>query len=100
MPKERFEHLHFLVEPLIKKQDTRFGKLIPTLDRLVIILRYLSSGCSQQNLSFNFSISGTTVSKIVAETCDTVYEAFAPIIQKRTEKKPVINTWICGTCRS
>ena len=54
MSKERFEHLRSLVEALIKKQDTRFRKSIPTRERLVITLRYLSSVCSQQNLNFKF----------------------------------------------
>ena len=79
MSKVRFEHLHFLVEPLIKKQDTRFRKLIPTSERLVITLRYLPSWCSQRNISFNFLISRKTVSKIVGENCDAIYEALAPI---------------------
>ena len=79
MSKVRFEHLHFLVEPLIKKEDTRFRKLIPTGERLVITLRYLSSSCSQRNISFNFLIGRTIVSKIVAEICEAIYEAFAPI---------------------
>ena len=79
MSKVRFENLHFLVEPLIKKQDARFRKLIPTGERLVITLRYLSSSCSQRNISFNFLIGRTIVSKIVAEICDAIYEVFAPI---------------------
>ena len=45
MSKERFEHLHSLVEPLIKKQDTRFRKPIPARERLVVTLCYLSSRC-------------------------------------------------------
>ena len=65
---ERFEHLHSLVEPLIKKQDTRIRKSTPTRERVVTTLRYLSSGCAQQSLSFNFLIDRTTASKIVAET--------------------------------
>ena len=63
----------------MKKQDRRFRKSIPTRERLVITLHYLSSGCLQQNLSFNFLIRRTTVSKFVAETCDAIYEALTPI---------------------
>ena len=77
--KERFEHLHSLVEQLMKKQDRRFRKSIPTRERLVITLHYLSSGCLQQNLSLNFLIRRTTVSEFVAETCDAIYEALTPI---------------------
>ena len=103
MSKERFEHLHSLVEPLIKKQDTMFRKPIPTRERLGIVLRYLSSGCSQQDLSFNLLISRTTVSKIVPETCDAIYEhlplsVYEHRIQRRNGKKSVINAWKCGTC--
>ena len=79
MSKEKFEHLDSLIERLIKKQDTRFRKSISTRERLIITLRYLCSGCSQQNLSFDFLISRTTISKIVAETCDAIHEALVPI---------------------
>ena len=98
MSKERFEHLHSLVEPLIKKQETRFRKSTLTRERLVITLHYLSSGCSQQNLNFSFLIGRTTVRKIVAETCDAIYEALAPIYLRppntKEEWKEIIDQYM------
>ena len=92
MSGERFEHLHFLVKSLINplsanptngqthSNNSKFRKSIPTRERLVITLRYFSSGCSQQNLSFNFLISRTAVLRFLAKTsCNAVYKGPSPI---------------------
>ena len=51
MSPEHFEHLFNLVGSLIPKQDTNYRKSIPQKKRLIITLRYLAEGCSQQALS-------------------------------------------------
>ena len=51
MSKERFDHLFSLVEHLIHKKDTYFRQAIPARERLVLTLRYLATGSSQQTLS-------------------------------------------------
>ena len=47
----------------------------------------MTSWCLQQNLSFNFLIGRTTVSKIAVETCAAVYEALAPIYLRPPNRK-------------
>ena len=50
MSKERFDHLLGLVREKITKKDTQMRDAITAEERLVITLRYLSSGMSQQDL--------------------------------------------------
>jgi len=48
-------------------------------ERLVITLRYLSSGMSQQDLCWNFRVGRTTVSKILNEVCIAIFDVPSPI---------------------
>ena len=75
MSPDRFNHLLSLVEPLIRKSDTRFRKSISASERLALTLRFLATGDSQQTLSYSFRIGKATVSKIVSETCEAIYSA-------------------------
>ena len=72
MSPDRFNHLLSLVEPLIRKSDTRFRKSISAGERLALTLRFLANGNSQQTLSYSFRV---TVSKIVSETYEVIYSA-------------------------
>ena len=71
MSPERFEYSFSLVVPLIVKPliDTNYRKSISPKKRLVITLRYLGEGCSQQALSLGFRVGKSTVSKILKEVC-------------------------------
>ena len=75
MSPDRFNHLLSLVEPLIRKSDTRFRKSISASERLALTLRILATGDSQQTLSYSFRIGKATVSKTVSETCEAIYSA-------------------------
>ena len=77
MSPELFEHLFNLVGPLIAKQDTNYRKSIPAEKRLVITLRYLAEGCSQQALSLSFRVDKSTVYKILREVCEALYTVVA-----------------------
>ena len=74
MSPERFQHLLGLVSPLITKKDTKMRAAITAEERLAVILRFLANGDSQQSLSFSFRMGKATVSKIVAETSEAIYE--------------------------
>ena len=76
MSPERFEHLFLMVASLITKQDTNYRKCIPARKRLVITLRYLAEGFSQQALSMTFQVGKSTACKIIKEVCDAIYEAY------------------------
>lgn len=73
MSPERFEHLLKLVGPSITKQDTIFRSSINAEQRLVVTLRFLACGEDQQTLSFSFRIAKSTISRIVSETTEAIY---------------------------
>ena len=78
MSKERFDHLLNLVRDKITKKDTRMREAISAEERLVITLRYLASGMSQQDLCWSFRVGRTTVSNILKEVCDAIFEVLSP----------------------
>ena len=79
MSKERFDHLLSLVKERITKKDTNMREAITAKERLVITLRYLSAGMSQQTLCYNFRVGRTTVSNIVSEVCTALYDELSPM---------------------
>ena len=75
---DRFNHLLFIVEPLIRKSDTMFRKSISASERPLALtwqLFLLATGASQQTLSYSFRIGRATVSKIVSKACQITYSA-------------------------
>ena len=75
MSPHRFDHLLSLVKDRIEKRNTRLRKAIPPEARLAITLRFLASGETQQSLSYSLRVGRQTLSKIVSETCEAIYEA-------------------------
>jgi len=74
MSPQRFEHLLSLVGPVIQKQNTHLRESISAEQRLVISIRFLSSGDAQQSLSYSFRLGKATISSIISETCIAIYE--------------------------
>uniref|UniRef100_UPI003AAFE7A5 uncharacterized protein n=1 Tax=Centroberyx gerrardi TaxID=166262 RepID=UPI003AAFE7A5 len=69
--------LHYLlgkVEPLIRKRDTKMRRAISARQRLSVTLRFLATGESFRSLSFQYRIGRTTISEIVMETCEALYD--------------------------
>ena len=73
MSPERFEHLLKLVEQLISKQKANFWKSISTGERLSITLRFFATGKSQQSLLFSDRMGKSTVSNMISEMWDPIY---------------------------
>ena len=65
-----------LMEPLVTKEDTNYRKSISPAEHLALTIRFLATGESQISLSFSFQIGKSTVSKIIAETCDALHPVF------------------------
>ena len=63
---ERFDHLLTLVREQIEKKNT---------GRLAITFRYLTSGETQQSLSYSYRIGRSTLSAIIVEICKAIYTA-------------------------
>ncbi|XP_071651414.1 uncharacterized protein [Temnothorax longispinosus] len=63
-----------LVGPFIVKQYV-VREPIPPETRLHITLRYLASGDSMTSISYAYRIGHNTVSKIISETCEAIWNA-------------------------
>jgi len=81
MSPERFQHLLALVEPFILKKPCRSRKPIAPAERLMVTLRYLATGDSQQSQSFAFRIGRSTLSSILRETCQAIWLALQDYIK-------------------
>ena len=79
MSKERFDHLLSLIRDRITKKNTQMREAITAGERLLVTLRYLATGMSQQTLCYNFRIGRTTASNIIREVCIALYDALSPI---------------------
>ena len=75
MNPDRLQHLLNLVRPRIEKENTRFREAITAEERLVMTLRFLATGETQQSLSFSFRVGKSTICKIISETCVAIYES-------------------------
>ena len=62
---ERFEHLLSLVAAYIQNKACRSRDPISPAERLVVTLRYLGTGDSQQSQSFNFRLGKSTICHII-----------------------------------
>lgn len=74
MTHEQFDYLLTLVKPLIEKQNTTMRNSIAAADRLILTLRYLATGENFNSLQFLFRIPQCTISKIIPEVLDAIYE--------------------------
>lgn len=75
MSPESFDFLLSKVGPLINKQTTRLRQPISAAERLSLTIRYLASGDSQQSMSFSYRMGKATVSNIIQETCQAIWDA-------------------------
>ena len=75
MSLERFEDLLTLVGPFIAKKPCQSRSSISEAERLMVTLRYLATGDSQQSLSFLFRIGKSTISNLLRETCKAIWFA-------------------------
>jgi len=87
MSREMFYQLLSIVESLLEKQIV-IRDPIPARTRLLICLRYLASGDSMASISYAFRVGLNSVSKIVSETCEalwnSLHESVMPPINKES----------------
>lgn len=70
-----------LVEPNIRKENTKFRKAIPSNERLALTLRHLAIGDSFANLLLVFKISKSSITHIILEVCTAIIEVIQDYIQ-------------------
>ena len=94
MSPERFDALLTMVKPWVEKKDTSFRQAIPGDKRLALTLRFLASGDSQQSLSFSYRIGKATVSKIVSETCEVIFDVLKKTTYYHLEMLQIGSTYL------
>lgn len=72
MSKEMFDELMVIVGPFIEKQCV-VRDPIPARTRLLVCMRYLASGDTMASIAYAFRIGVSTVSKIISETCEVLW---------------------------
>nr|XP_039261621.1 uncharacterized protein LOC120337796 [Styela clava] len=91
------------ITPFVKKRrDTNSRKYIRVEERLVVTLRYLATGLSFRQMTFDFRMGETTIGKIVEEICEAILKVLkantCPHQNRMTGLKlPIIFT-NCGMC--
>ena len=75
MSPERFEDLLTVVGPFIAKKPCRSMNSISEAERVMVTLRYLATGDSQQTRSFLFRIGKSMISNLLRETCKAIWLA-------------------------
>ncbi|KAK7162507.1 hypothetical protein R3I93_006733 [Phoxinus phoxinus] len=70
----QFEELLQTVAPHLTRQATNFREPIDPEQRLAVCLRFLSTGDSFTTIAASFRLGISTVSTIVKETCDVLWE--------------------------
>ena len=73
MSPQIFNKLLDAIFPYILKKDTVRESIKPNI-RLMITLRFLASGCDYGNLEDSFKVPKSTISKIVSETCEALWD--------------------------
>ena len=79
MNPEVFEELLHMVGLSIQRKAARFREPIPAGMKLSLTLRYLATGVSQADLSFNFRLGHSTVCEILEEVPKIISEYLQPI---------------------
>ncbi|XP_067126478.1 uncharacterized protein [Centruroides vittatus] len=71
----------------IQKQKTKFVEPISPAGRLTVMLRFLATGITFRDLSWEFRIGERTISYIVMEKCTALYETLKYTFQVPTSKE-------------
>ena len=78
MSPAKFDELLSRVGPVISRRVTRRREPISPRERLAVTLRFLVTGDSMQTISFSFRLGHSTVSYIIENTCDALWEVLSP----------------------
>lgn len=72
---DTFRYVVSKVSPLISKENTHMRNSISVADRLMVTLRFLATGESYSSLQYSTRIAQCTLSEIIPETCEAIYES-------------------------
>ncbi|GBN19511.1 hypothetical protein AVEN_255800-1 [Araneus ventricosus] len=83
MTPEVFEELLIRVSPYIQRQDTLKREAVSERTKLEPTLTFLASGCNYRVLSHLFRVPKSTISKLLPEVLDAIYQNLKEFIQVR-----------------
>nr|XP_022904009.1 protein ALP1-like [Onthophagus taurus]XP_022908872.1 protein ALP1-like [Onthophagus taurus] len=73
---DTFDYILIRIKDRLRKKVTNFKRPISPVERLYLTLRFLSTGLSFRNLATTLRMGVCTVSKIVHETCEIIWNEF------------------------
>ncbi|XP_070385621.1 uncharacterized protein [Dermacentor albipictus] len=79
MPPSTFDTLLELLRPSITKEDTNYRPAVSAHDRLAMSFKFLATGKTQRDMSFNFLVSISTTCRIVSAVSDALWTALKPL---------------------
>nr|CAH7712839.1 unnamed protein product [Callosobruchus chinensis] len=74
MYSKTFVELCGYVQHKIKKKNTKFKQSISVKEPVAVAIRFLATGHTFRALSFEFRIGRATISEIVKETCEAIWD--------------------------
>lgn len=78
MNSSTFDYISKAIYPYVKKTITTGIGFWKLEERLFLTLRYLSTGISFRQLSFSMQISKSSISTIVKEVCEIIWQVLQP----------------------
>ena len=79
MDLEHFSKIVDLRSERLHKKDTVMREYVKPAEMCCLAIRYLATGESFHSLEFQFQMSRVTISKIIIEVCQALYEVMGPI---------------------
>ncbi|XP_069616234.1 uncharacterized protein [Ranitomeya imitator] len=90
MSQDSFWDLLARVQGAIRRQDTQLRRAMPPEERLLVTLRFLSTGESLSSLHFHYRLGISTLSEIVADTCRTLWN----VLRDEFIPLPTLDKWL------
>ncbi|CAH1384646.1 unnamed protein product [Tenebrio molitor] len=94
---ECFDELLNLIKDDIQKQCTNYREPIEPVERLTVTLRFLATGDSFSTIGHSFRMGFSTVSSIVAEVCDVIWQRLQPTYMQKYGRKQYLDFKKSGT---
>ena len=85
--KEQFQFFVGEITNRIAKKVTVMRSSIKPDERLAVTLRFLATGETFKSLEYSFRISRTTISSIVLECCEAIYDILGPTYLKTPDSE-------------
>uniref|UniRef100_A0A2M4CSQ9 DDE Tnp4 domain-containing protein n=1 Tax=Anopheles darlingi TaxID=43151 RepID=A0A2M4CSQ9_ANODA len=92
MSRQSFEDLHKLLKDEISVITTNYRTSITSKERLAVCLRYLALGGSQKHIADSYRIGRSTVSGIVSQVCEKIWQVLQPIYMAVPSREEWENT--------